>query len=103
MCGVDGNCAVGPDRVDWHDGAAYIGSRPTFAGETVLLETNLFDFAGDLYGRRLRVAFVERVRKDLSFEGVEALIAQMTVDCDRARRILAEDGAARRHVNPPAA
>jgi riboflavin kinase/FMN adenylyltransferase len=95
---------VGPGGVDWHDGAAYIGSRPTFAGETVLLETNLFNFDGDLYGRRLRVAFVQRIRKDQSFEGVEALKAQMTADCQRARHILAgAAGIAEPISNPPAA
>ena len=95
---------VGRDGVDWHDGAAYIGSRPTFGGETGLLETNLFNFDGDLYGRRLRVAFVKRVRKDQSFEGVEALKAQMTADCQRARHILADAaGIARPISNPPAA
>ena len=92
---------VGPDRVDWHDGAAYIGSRPTFAGETVLLETNLFDFDDDLYGRRLRVAFVQRVRKDQSFDGVEALTAQMTADCQRARHILADAAGTAQPISNP--
>ena len=73
----------------WHDGAAYIGTRPTFHGETVLLETNLLDFSGDLYGKRLRVAFVERVRKDMTFRGMDALAIQMAEDCARARDVLA--------------
>ncbi len=95
---------TGPDGVDWRDGAAYIGSRPTFGGETVLLETHLFNFDGDLYGRRLRVAFVQRVRKDQRFEGVEALKTQMTADCQRARHILANAaGIAKPISNPPAA
>ena len=90
--------------VTWHDGAAYIGSRPTFAGETVLLETHLFNFDGDLYGRRLRVAFVQRVRKDQGFESVEALTAQMTADCQRARHILADARDIAEPIsNPPAA
>ncbi len=74
----------------WHDGAAYIGTRPTFQGETVLLETNLLDFSGDLYGKRLRVVFVERVRKDMTFRGMDALAEQMTQDCNRSREVLAE-------------
>ncbi|MBT6202143.1 MAG: riboflavin biosynthesis protein RibF [Alphaproteobacteria bacterium] len=73
----------------WHDAAAYVGTRPTFAGETVLLETNLFDFSGDLYGKRLRVCFVERVRKDMTFRGMDALAIQMQEDCDKARVVLA--------------
>jgi len=76
-------------RVRWYDGAAYIGTRPTFDGKTVLLETNLFDFDDDLYGKRLRVAFVERVRKDLTFAGMDELARQMAEDCARAREVLA--------------
>ena len=79
---------VGTHGTDWHDAAAYIGTRPTFAGTTQVLETFLFYFAGDLYGRHLRVAFVERVRKDMTFHGMEALIEQMTADCARARVVL---------------
>ena len=73
----------------WYDGAAYIGTRPTFDGKTVVLETNLFDFDGDLYDRRMRVAFVERVRKDLTFSGMDDLARQMADDCARARDVLA--------------
>jgi len=77
----------GDDR--WHDGAAYVGARPTFDGHEVLLETTLFDYDGDLYGRRLRVAFVERIRADRAFDDAASLSAQMAEDCRRARRILA--------------
>jgi riboflavin kinase/FMN adenylyltransferase len=77
----------------WHNGAAYIGTRPTFAGEETLLEVFLLDFKGDLYGKRLRVAFVERVRGDKAFDNPEALIAQMDLDCDRAREILGRETA----------
>jgi len=80
---------VGAQGTQWHDAAAYIGTRPTFNGETVLLETNLFDFSGDLYGKRLRVAFIERVRKDMTFRGMEALAKQMEEDCNRSRDVLA--------------
>ena len=72
----------------WHDAAAYIGTRPTFAGETMLLEVYLFDYSGDLYDRRLRVAFVGLVRKDQTFDSPETLKEQMTVDCERARELL---------------
>ena len=79
--------------VAWHDAAAYIGTRPTFAGEETLLEVFLLDFKGDLYGKRLRVAFVERVRKDQTFDDADALMTQMAADCDRARDILGRDSA----------
>ncbi|MEE8273747.1 MAG: bifunctional riboflavin kinase/FAD synthetase [Alphaproteobacteria bacterium] len=96
---------VGGDGADWHDGAAYIGTRPTFAGHTLLLEAHLFDFDDELYGRRLRVAFVKRVRKDQTFDGPDSLKAQMDADCRLARQILACDGAqaADDIANPPAA
>ncbi len=72
----------------WHDAAAYIGTRPTFGGESVALETHLFDFAGDLYGRRLRIAFVARVRKDMAFRDAATLARRMGEDCQRARDLL---------------
>jgi riboflavin kinase/FMN adenylyltransferase len=52
------------------------------------LETFLFDFAGDLYGTTLSVALVEFLRPELSFDGVEALVAQMDRDGARAREVL---------------
>ncbi len=76
--------------VTWHDAAAYIGTRPTFAGEPMLLEVYLFDYSGDLYDRRLRVAFVGLVRKDQTFDSPDALKIQMAADCERAREILAQ-------------
>ncbi|MGH6719174.1 MAG: bifunctional riboflavin kinase/FAD synthetase [Alphaproteobacteria bacterium] len=76
-------------RVTWRDAVASLGTRPTFDGEDTLLEVHVFDFAGDLYGRRLRVAFVDRLRKELRFPDAEALKAQMAEDCRAARAILA--------------
>jgi riboflavin kinase/FMN adenylyltransferase len=49
----------------------------------------LFDFAGDLYGRRLRVAFAAFLREEAKFASLEALAAQMRADCDAARSLLA--------------
>jgi riboflavin kinase/FMN adenylyltransferase len=73
----------------WRDGVAYLGSRPTFAGATVLLEVHLFDFAGDLYGRHLRVALLEHLRPDQLFDGMASLRAQIAADAARARAVLA--------------
>ena len=64
------------------------GTRPTVDGREPLLEAHLFDFAGDLYGRRIRVEFVARLRDEEKFDGLPALVAQMHVDADRARAIL---------------
>ncbi|MFO1091646.1 MAG: bifunctional riboflavin kinase/FAD synthetase [Hyphomicrobiales bacterium] len=70
-------------------GAAYIGWRPTFATDRRFLEVFVFDFSGDLYGRRLLVEFVGFIRPDRGFDGVESLVRQMTQDCDEARGRLA--------------
>ncbi|HBS50685.1 MAG TPA: bifunctional riboflavin kinase/FMN adenylyltransferase [Rhodobacteraceae bacterium] len=78
----------GPHKGAYH-GAASLGVRPMFGENRPNLETFLFDFSGDLYGARLSVGLVEFLRPEQSFEGVEALIAQMGRDCDRARAILA--------------
>jgi riboflavin kinase/FMN adenylyltransferase len=75
---------------DWHDGVANLGMRPTFGGSDLRLEVHLFDFAGDLYGRHLRVALVDYIRPEQKFPGLEALKAQIAADAARARTILTE-------------
>jgi riboflavin kinase/FMN adenylyltransferase len=74
----------------WRDGVANLGLRPTFGGlAEPRLEVHLFDFNGDLYGRILRVALIEFLRPERRFDGIEALKAQIILDADEARRILA--------------
>ncbi|HEX2576025.1 MAG TPA: bifunctional riboflavin kinase/FAD synthetase, partial [Aquihabitans sp.] len=72
--------------------AMSLGHRPTFyerpQGEP-LLECHLLDFAGDLYGEAVRVRFVERLRGEVRFDSVDALVAQMGADVDRTRELLA--------------
>ena len=71
------------------DGLAYpsitnIGTRPTFeSGEENVIETHVLDFDKDLYGAKLRLGFVQRLRDEKKFDGVDALKAQ--IDADRAR------------------
>jgi riboflavin kinase/FMN adenylyltransferase len=70
--------------------AVNVGVRPTFdTGRGVLIETYLIDREEDLYGRTLRVAFVERLRGEKRFAGVEELIAQMRIDVEDAKRVCA--------------
>ena len=70
--------------------AVNVGVRPTFdSGRGVLIETYLIDRDEDLYGRTLRVAFVERLRGEKRFAGVEDLIAQMRIDVEDAKRVCA--------------
>lgn len=71
-----------------YQGAASVGVRPMFDGEHPNIETFLFDFTGNLYGATLSVALVEYLRSEMTFDGLDALIAQMTADCARAREIL---------------
>ena len=71
------------------DAVASWGRRPTVDNGPPLLEVCLFDFSGDLYGKTVEVAFVEWIRPELKFDGLEALTAQIEKDCGRAREILA--------------
>ena len=70
--------------------AVNVGVRPTFeTGRGVLIETHLIERDEDLYGRTLRVAFVERLRGERRFAGAEELIAQMQADVEDAGRVCA--------------
>lgn len=70
--------------------AVNVGVRPTFeTGRGLLIETYLIDREEDLYGATLRVAFVDRLRGEKRFAGVEELIAQMHVDVEDAKRVCA--------------
>jgi riboflavin kinase/FMN adenylyltransferase len=58
-------------------------------GRVPLLEAHVFDYAGDLYGRELEVEFVARLRDELRFDDVDAMVAQMHRDAAAARALLA--------------
>jgi riboflavin kinase/FMN adenylyltransferase len=66
-----------------------VGLRPTFAGEGVRVEAHVFDLDEDLYGRRLRLDLVARIRDEQRFAGVPALLARIAEDIAAARRLLA--------------
>jgi riboflavin kinase/FMN adenylyltransferase len=88
---VDGVCAVrvsgaGLDR--W-PAVASLGTRPTVGGIEPLLEAHLFDFDGDLYGKRLAIEFVAHLRAEARFATLDAMVAQIGIDAARARSILA--------------
>ena len=66
-----------------------IGTRPTFhVHGDVLAEVHLLDWDGDLYGERLGVELVARLRDQRRFDGVEALVAQMRRDAELGRTVL---------------
>jgi riboflavin kinase / FMN adenylyltransferase len=78
----------GRGGIAWRPAVANFGRRPTVDGRTLLLEVHLLEGGGDLYGRRLRVAFVERIRGEQRFAGLGELKAQIARDGERARAIL---------------
>jgi riboflavin kinase/FMN adenylyltransferase len=82
---VRARCADG----GWHDGVANLGTRPAVGGEGFLVETHLFDFDDDLYGRRLEVEFVKKLREETHFEDIDDLVVQMREDERQARNCLA--------------
>jgi riboflavin kinase/FMN adenylyltransferase len=71
-------------------GVANLGTNPTFGANARSLEVHLFDFSGDLYGRRCRVSFVEHLRGEIAFSSVDALVAQIRRDAEQARNVLAQ-------------
>lgn len=70
-------------------GAANIGVRPQFEPPKELLEPYFFDFAGDLYGQEIEVAFHHFLRGEAKFDSLDDLTEQMERDCAEARRLLA--------------
>ena len=69
----------------WHDGVANLGTRPAVGGEGFLLEAHLFDFNGNLYGQRMEVEFVKKLRDEVHFEDIDDLVVQMREDERQAR------------------
>ncbi len=68
--------------------ATSIGVRPTFGGGHQTVEAYVLDFEGDLYGQQVRLEFVERLRGEVKFDGVEPLISQMKIDVSDTRAAL---------------
>lgn len=63
------------------------GRRPTVGADAPLLETHIFDFEGDLYGRPIEVEFVDFLRDEKKFDGLDPLKAQIAQDCTQALEI----------------
>jgi len=73
----------------WRDGVANLGTRPAVGGEGFLVEAHLFDFSGNLYGQRLELEFVKKLRDEAHFEDIDDLVVQMREDERQARVCLA--------------
>lgn len=72
-------------------GVASLGMRPTVGGTEPLLEAHLFDFDGDLYGKRIEVEFVQKLRDEAKFESLDAMVMQIDRDAAQARAILSRN------------
>ncbi|MBT8080578.1 MAG: bifunctional riboflavin kinase/FAD synthetase [Gammaproteobacteria bacterium] len=88
---VLGIFAVRVSGPDWGplDAVANVGTRPTFGGVKPLVEVHIFDFDREIYGQYIHVDFVARLRSELKFDNVDALIEQMHKDSADAKAILA--------------
>jgi riboflavin kinase/FMN adenylyltransferase len=82
------NILEGDRAVARHDGVANFGVRPMYQVEVPLMETHLFDFDGDLYGKYLSVELIRYIRPEAKFPDLAALVAQIGADATRAREIL---------------
>ncbi|MHA4834998.1 bifunctional riboflavin kinase/FAD synthetase [Sphingopyxis sp. MSC1_008] len=71
-------------------GAANLGIRPSFDPPKELLEPHFFDFAEDLYGQEIDVAFHAFIRAEAKFDDMDALMVQIATDCDAAKALLAD-------------
>lgn len=76
--------------LDGHPAVASLGLRPTVGGDHWLLEVHLFDCDKDLYGAHLTVEFVARLRDELHFADLDAMVEQMHLDAAQARAILTD-------------
>ncbi|MBL4805012.1 MAG: bifunctional riboflavin kinase/FAD synthetase [Alphaproteobacteria bacterium] len=72
----------------WRGAAINIGIRPMFEVPTAHVESFIFDFDEEIYGKTLRVKPVERLRSEAKFNSLDALIAQMDKDCEKAHEVL---------------
>jgi riboflavin kinase/FMN adenylyltransferase len=69
-------------------GVASLGIKPTFSGKQYSIEAHIFDFDQDIYGKSMRMEFVERIREERSFPDPRALVEQIDRDAQQARKIL---------------
>ena len=69
-------------------GIANMGIRPTVGGKRPVLETHIFDFEKDIYGRRITVQFIEKIREEVKFDSIDLLKSQIKKDIEEAKKIL---------------
>jgi len=75
----------------WYAAGINLGPNPTFADQERKLEAHLIDFSGDLYGTRIALEFIDRLRDTRRFENVERLKAQLAIDIEHVRGLAKAD------------
>ena len=85
---------------DVHMGVANIGKNPTFGNDALSVEAHILDFSGDIYGADIRVHFVQRIRDEKKFNGIDELKERINTDIDLGRQILSQPEAAIRLTRP---
>ncbi|MDZ7806985.1 MAG: bifunctional riboflavin kinase/FAD synthetase [Gracilimonas sp.] len=73
---------------EWYGGMMNIGIRPTFNGEEKTLEVHIFEFKEDIYGETIQVRFIDRIRDEKKFNGVEELKSQLAADKKKSLELL---------------
>jgi riboflavin kinase/FMN adenylyltransferase len=77
-------------RGEVHMGVANIGKNPTFGNDALSVEAHILDFSGDLYDTDIRVHFVQRIRDERKFSGIDELKARIAKDVELGRQILSQ-------------
>jgi riboflavin kinase/FMN adenylyltransferase len=85
---VQARVLCGPGDARWMNGVASLGRRPAVGGKEFLVEVHVFDFHGNLYGERLEVRFIRKLRDEANFADLDALVEQIQIDEAQARKAL---------------
>jgi riboflavin kinase/FMN adenylyltransferase len=71
-----------------YESVTNIGMRPTFGGKRLTVETHLLNFKKSIYGKKIRLAFLKKIREEMMFPHVEGLVQQIQKDIEAAKKIL---------------
>ncbi len=71
-----------------YGGVTNIGFKPTFGNDALSVETHILDFDQNIYGKKIKLNFIKRLRNEKRFSSIEALAAQIKRDIEEARKIL---------------
>ena len=72
----------------WRHSAVSTGTRPHYDGKKEILEVYIFNYSGNLYQKRIKVSFVDKIRNEEKFNSEQELINKMKEDCSKIKNIL---------------